>query len=93
MSTRINEIKSQICDLRCSIEELADECWHIWQDAEDKRTESVADYLQYELTAIASHLADLEETEEEDKEGQENAWWDARTNEQKREIYNESNDL
>ena len=72
----IQEIKTKICDLRCSVEELSEECWNLWQETEDKRTESLADYLHYELTAIACHLSNLEDTEEEDKEEKENAWWD-----------------
>lgn len=73
----LEEIKTKICDLRCSVEELSEECWKLWQETEDNRTESVADYLHYELTAIACHLSNLEDTEEEDKEEKENAWWDA----------------
>ena len=72
----IAEIKSKICDLRCSIEELSDECFNLWKETEDKRTESIADYLHYELTTITSHLADLEDTEEEDTEADEQMPWD-----------------
>lgn len=135
----LKDIKSKICDLRFSIEELADECFNLWKECGDPHTESVAEYLQYELTAVASKLSDLEETEEqesdidEESESIENAetiadwwyelglvtkcelanipyptteygrgddyieaeerankWWDSRTYEQKKEIYEEN---
>ena len=64
----LEEIKSEICNLRCSIEELSDECWKLWTGTEDKKIESVADYLHYELTNVACRLSDLEETETETDE-------------------------
>ena len=90
----IQEIKNQICDLRFTMEELADECFTLWQSAEDNRTESVADYLHYELTAIAAHLSDLEDTDAQEsekvEEGMEeiNDWWDNLDNVDKSEISN-----
>lgn len=142
----IEEIKSRICDLRCSVEELAEESFSLWQESSNPHTMDVADYLHYELQTIASRLADLEDTEAtedftptEDEDGmtadelydwwadldtidiseiacipmpnyndggrgdnywefEERArkWWNSRTLQQKREIYdnyNESNDL
>ena len=61
----LKDIKAKIADLRFSIEELSDECFNLWKESGDTHTESVAEYLQYELTAIACKLGDLEETEEE----------------------------
>ena len=66
----LQEIKNQICDLRCSIEELSEECFKLWHETSDKHEESLADYLHYELTAIAAHLSDLEESEEEDTDAE-----------------------
>ena len=62
----LKDIKAKICDLRFAIEELSDECFNLWKECGDPHTESVAEYLQYELTAIATRLADLEETEEQE---------------------------
>ena len=62
----LKDIKAKICDLRFAIEELSDECFNLWKECGDPHTESVAEYLQYELTAIASKLSDLEETEEQE---------------------------
>ena len=135
----IKEIKERICDIRMEIEELSDDCFHTFANADNPHTESVADYLQNELTAIAYKLSDLEdETEEQetdidgesesiddaetiadwwcdldlqdkcnlanipypttnygrgdeyfDAEERANKWWDSRTYEQKKEIYEE----
>ena len=62
----LKEIKEKICDMRFSIEELADECFKLWKECGDPHTESVADFLHYELTAVACKLSDLEETEEQE---------------------------
>lgn len=135
----LKDIKAKICDLRFAIDELSDECFNLWKECGDPHTESVAEYLQYELTAIATRLADLEETEEQESdidgesesiedaetiadwwyelglvtkcelanipyptteygrgddfieaEERANKWWDSRTYEQKKEIYEEN---
>ena len=135
----LKEIKAKIADLRFSIEELSDECFNLWKECGNPHTESVADFLHYELTAIATRLADLEETEEQESDidgesetiedaetisdwwtdlelrdkcelanipyptntdgrGEElleteeraNRWWNSRTNEQKKAVYEEN---
>lgn len=63
----LNEIKAKIADLRFSIEELADDCFSFWRETHNPHQQNVAEYLQYELTAIACKLSDLEETEEHDE--------------------------
>lgn len=137
----LKDIKAKICDLRFSIEELADDCFSFWRETHNPHQQSVAEYLQYELTAIATRLADLEETEEQEsdidgesesiedaetisdwwcdldlqdkceyanipyptteygrgdeyQEAEERAdkWWNSRTYEQKKEIYEEQLD-
>ena len=90
----IEEIKSKICDLRCSVEELQEQAQNLWKETDDKRTENVADYLHYELTTIASHLADLEDSQVDEDEANEhqndnlNDWWDELDNVEKSEIAN-----
>lgn len=131
----LKDIKSKICDLRFSIEELADECFSLWKECGNEHTEKVADFLHYELTAVACKLSDLEETEETeadadadddadtisdwwtdldlrdkcelanlpyptntdgrgeellDAEERTDRWWNSRTYEQKKEIYEEN---
>lgn len=74
----ISELLTKICDLRYSVEELAERAWDLWKLTDNKRTEELADYLHYELTGIATHLADLEEIQEDSDEteieGVED-WW------------------
>lgn len=130
---QLNEIKAKIADLRFSIEELADECFNLWKECGDEHTENVADFLHYELTAVACKLSDLEETDETEADADDDAdtisdwwtdldlrdkcdlanipyptcdygrgddyieaedradkWWNSRTYEQKKEIYEEN---
>jgi hypothetical protein len=130
----LKDIKAKICDLRFSLEELADECFNIWKETNNPRTQEVAEFLQYELNCVTARLADLEETEDTDTdtedddadtiadwwtdldlqtkcelsnipyptcnygrgdeyfEAEERAthWWNSRTYEQKKEIYEET---
>ena len=138
----LNEIKAKIAELRTSASELANECYLLRARTNNPHTISVADFLHYELTAIACKLSDLEETEEQESDidgesetiedaetisdwwtdlelrdkcelanipyptntdgrGEElieaeeraNKWWDSRTYEQQKEIYNENEDM
>ena len=90
----LDEIKSEICNLRCSIEELSDECWKLWTNTDDKKIESIADYLHYELTNVACRLSDLEETETDEEitpaswDETIDDWWDYLDNVDKSEIAN-----
>lgn len=61
----LKEIKAKIAELRTSASELANECYLLRARTNNPHAISVADYLNYELTAIACKLGDLEETEEE----------------------------
>ncbi len=63
----LNEIKAKIAELRRTATELADECYQLRARTANPHQKSVADYLQYELTAISCKLSDMEETEEHDK--------------------------
>ena len=62
----LKEIKAKIAELRNTATELADDCFSFWRETHNPHQQSVAEYLQYELTTIASKLADLEETEEQE---------------------------
>lgn len=135
----LNEILAKIAELKNSVSELANECYLLRSRNNNPHTIAVADYLNYELTGIACHLSDLEETKQEedttppDEDSTDDAdtiedwwcdldlsdkceianlpypthdsgrgeefceaedrcdkWWDSRTNEQKREIYEEN---
>ena len=61
----LKEIKQKICELRCEVEELSEECFSLWKDTFDINTENVANYLHYELTDIATRLSDLEDTDDD----------------------------
>ena len=56
----LEEIKTKICDLRCSVEELQEESHQVWVDADNESMESLADYLDAELGYIAYRLSELE---------------------------------
>jgi len=64
----LQDIKTKIGELRNAIETLADESFKLYKQTNNPHTENVADYLHYELTAIACHLSDLEETENEESD-------------------------
>lgn len=130
----LEEINARICSIRCEIEELQEEVHQLWIDADDSRTEELADYIENELGIAAAKMSELEdmevgdegETDEEledwwydlpvdDKEtlsgipyptsfsgrGDEDyeftertsKWWNSRTSEQKRDLYDEFNAL
>jgi predicted nuclease with TOPRIM domain len=85
----LEEIKTKICDLRCSVEELQEESNNLWKETEDKHVESLAEFLETELGYIAYRLSELEdmetETEEtEDEDVQE--WWDDLGNDDKASL-------
>ena len=90
----IEEIKSKICDLRCSVEELQEQAQNLWKETDDERTESLADYLDNELGYVAYKLSELEELDTDsegnpDTDGLEdglNEWWDDLSNEEKTNI-------
>ena len=138
----LKEIKSKIAELRNTATELADDCFSFWRETHNPHQQSVAEYLQYELTAISCKLGDLEETEETETdidaesesleyadtiadwwtdldvdikcelanipyptddsgrgeaffiaEDRADKWWNSRTYEQKKEIYEENEEL
>ena len=62
----LKDIKEKIAELRTSASELANECYLLRARTNNPHTISVADYLNYELTAIACKLAELEETDEQE---------------------------
>lgn len=90
----LEEIKTKICDLRCSVEELQEESHKIWVETSDTATEKVASFLDDELGYIAYRLSELEnmETDSEgnpDTDGLEDGlqeWWDDLTDEDKSRI-------
>ena len=90
----LEEIKSKICDLRCSVEELQEESNNLWKETEDKHVESLAEFLETELGYIAYRLGELEDLQIDsegnaDTEGIEYSlqeWWDDASNEEKARI-------
>lgn len=91
----LEEIKTKICDLRCSVEELQEESHNVWVNAESpSRAESVAEFLDNELGYIAYRLGELEEMEIDsegnpDTDGLEiglQEWWDDLCNDDKASI-------
>lgn len=93
----LKEIKAKIADLRYAIEELADECDTLWRETDNTATESVANYLYYELQDVAHKLSDLEDTEAVDgeetdteREARESLddWWDEQDTMQKCRLAN-----
>lgn len=90
----LEEIKSKICDLRCSVEELQEESNNLWKETEDKHVESLAEFLETELGYIAYRLSELEEIETDsegnpDTDGLEDGlqeWWDDLSNDDKSSI-------
>lgn len=64
----LEEIKSKICDLRFSVEELQEEAQNLWRETDDKRIENVAIYLDNELGYIAYRLSDLEDIKTDTEE-------------------------
>ena len=77
----LKEIKAKIAELRNTATELADDCFSFWRETHNPHQQSVAEYLQYELTAISCKLGDLEETEEQetDIDGESESIEDAET--------------
>lgn len=57
----LEEIKTKICDLRCSVEELQEESHKVWIDADEQHIENLAEFLDNELGYIAYRLGELEE--------------------------------
>ena len=91
----LEEIKSKICDLRCSVEELQEESHKVWVNAESpSRDENVASFLDDALGYIAYRLSVLEELETDsegnaDTDGLEiglQEWWDDLSNDDKSSI-------
>lgn len=90
----LEEIKSKICDLRCSVEELQEESNNLWKETEDKSAESLAEFLDCELGYIAYRLEELEEVQIDsegnpDTDGLEvglNEWWDDLSNDDKSSL-------
>ena len=90
----IDEIKTKICDLRCSVEELQEQAQELWRETEDERTEKVADYLDNELGYIAYRLSELEELQTDsegnvDTDGLEvglQEWWEELPNDEKASL-------
>lgn len=92
----LEEIKTKICDLRCSVEELQAEAHELWLNADSpSREEEIADYLDNELGYIATRLSDLEELDNEDEDDTEELqeteerlqeWWDDLSNDDKASI-------
>lgn len=95
----LEEIKSKICDLRCSVEELQEESHKVWVNAESpSREENVASFLDDALGYIAYRLSVLEEIETDnegnpDTDGLEDGledelqeWWDDLSNDGKASL-------
>ena len=90
----LEEIKTKICDLRCSVEELQEESHKVWIDADQEHTESLAEFLDCELGYIAYRLGELEDLQIDsegnpDTEGIEYSlqeWWDDASNEEKARL-------
>ena len=88
----LEEIKSKICDIRCELEELADDARQLFCETDNKRIENVANYLEDELTIIAGNLSDLEDVEFDEDYLDECAnehldeWWNELSNEETAEI-------
>lgn len=91
----LEEIKSKICDLRCSVEELQEESHKVWVNAESPSTEeNVASFLEDALGYIAFRLSELEEMQIDsegnpDTDGLEDGlqeWWDDLSNDDKSSI-------
>lgn len=90
----LEEIKTKICDLRCSVEELQEESHKIWVETSDTATEKVASFLDDELGYIAYRLSELEnmETDSEgnpDTDGLEDElqeWWEELPNDEKASL-------
>ena len=91
----LEEIKSKICDLRCSVEELQEESHNVWVNAESNSTEeNVASFLDDALGYIAYRLSELEEMQIDsegnvDLDGLEsglNEWWEDLGNDEKASI-------
>jgi hypothetical protein len=90
----LEEIKTKICDLRCSVEELQAEAHTLWTETKDDSTEKVASFLDDELGYIAYRLSELEELETDsegnpDTDGLEiglQEWWDDLSNDDKASI-------
>ena len=90
----LEEIKSKICDLRCSVEELQEESHIVWIDADQEHTESLAEFLDCELGYIAYRLGELEDLQIDsegnpDTDGLEDGlqeWWDDLSTDDKSSI-------
>ena len=90
----LEEIKTTICDLRCSVEELQEEAHTIWTETKDEPTEKVASFLDDELGYIAYRLSEIEDLQTDsegnpDTDGLENGlqeWWDDLSNDDKASI-------
>ena len=59
------EIRSRICDIRCELEELADNANDLWAESEDEEISEQANDLCYSLNDIAGELAELENKPED----------------------------
>lgn len=63
----LNELLADIYELRTHhVEKLAESAYRIYKTTNNPHAKDVADYLHYELTAIACKLAELEETDEQE---------------------------
>ena len=61
----LHELLADIHELRTHhVERLAESAYNLFKTTNNPHVESVADYLHYELTTIASKLQDLEDTQE-----------------------------
>ena len=91
----LEEIKTKICDLRCSVEELQAEAHDLWlRSGTPSRVEDIANYLDDELGYIATRLGNLEDVGNDDEESEDdpeteerlNEWWDDLSNDDKASI-------
>ena len=63
----LNELLTDIHELRTNhVEKIAESVHKLWKTTGDSHVQDATYYLYYELIAIASKLADLEETEEQE---------------------------
>lgn len=85
----LEEIRTKICDLRCSVEELQEDAHKVWIDADQEQIESLAEFLECELGYIAHRLGELEDIgidEEKTDTDELQEWWDDLGNEDKASI-------
>lgn len=64
----LHDLLAEIKELRHITENLGQCAYDLFKTTNNPHVESVADYLHYELTAIACKLQDLEETEEHESD-------------------------